>query len=225
MRRRSGRLLLTGAFVAAFVLIAMLLGDFLAVSRPLGQDVLVVEAWIPKESLAQVPSVLRSGRYRYLVVVGYPAQASDKNSLADVAGTELEKLGCDPSTMVKIRVPFQSTFRSYVIPIGAPPSFGVAFRFQLTRRTYASALAVGEWLQSSRIPAHGVDVLTASLHARKSWILFQRAIGDKYRVGIIAAPVMDYNPRYWLLSKRGIYLAPLCLIGYFYAKCLIFFDR
>lgn len=215
---------MTGAFVAAFVLIAMLLGDFLAVSRPLGQDILVVEAWIPKESLAQVPSVLRSGHYRYLVVVGDPAEASDKISAADVAGTELEKLGCDASTMVKIRVPFQSTFRSYVIPIGAPPFCGVALRFQLSRRTYARALAVSEWLKSSRIPAHGVDVLTASVHARKSWILFQHAIGDKYRVGIIAAPVVDYNPRYWLLYRTGIYVIPYCLIGYSYAKCLIFFD-
>lgn len=201
----------------------MPLYDFLAVSRPLGQDILVVEAWIPKEALAQVPSVLRSGHYRYLAVVGYPEEASDKNSLADVAATELEKLGCDVSTMVKIKVPFQSTRRSYVIPVGVPPSWGVAFRFQLTRRTYACALAVSEWLQSARIPAQGVDVFTASVHARKSWILFQHALGDKYRVGIIAAPVKSTNFRCWLLSRKGIWLVPLELIGCFYAKWLIFF--
>lgn len=215
---------MTGAFGAAFLLIAMPLHDFLAVSKPLGQDILVVEAWIPKEALAQVPSVLKSGHYRYLVVVGYPTEASDNDSSVDVAGMALAKLGCDTSTMVKINVPFQSTRRSYVIPICAPPSCGVVLRFQLTRRTYASALAVSEWLQSSRIPAHGVDVFTASVHARKSWILFQHAIGDKYRVGIIAAPLKYYNPRYWLLSRKGIWLVPLELISYFYAKCLIFFD-
>lgn len=215
---------MTGAVGAAFLLIAMPLHDFLAVSKPLGQDILVVEAWIPKEALAQVPSVLRSGHYRYLVVVGYPTGPSDSESSVDVAGTALEKLGCETSKMVKIKVPFQSTRRSYVIPIGPPTPCGIALRFELTRRTYASALAVSEWLQSSRIPAHGVDVFTASVHARKSWILFQHAIGDKYRVGIIAAPLKYYNPRYWLLSRKGIWLVPLELISYFYAKCLIFFD-
>jgi hypothetical protein len=112
---------LAGTFVAVFVFIEIILHDFLAVNRPLGRDILVVEAWLRKEWLAQVPSVLRSGHYRYLVVVGSPAEASDENSSADVVGSELEKLGCDPAMMVKIRVPFQSTLRSYAIPVVAPP--------------------------------------------------------------------------------------------------------
>jgi len=85
MRRRLGWLLLTGAFVAALELVAIAVYDFLAVSRPLGQDILVVESWIPKEYLVQVPSVLRSGHYRCLVVVGSPAEASDKNSSSKAA--------------------------------------------------------------------------------------------------------------------------------------------
>jgi hypothetical protein len=212
---------LIAVFVAAFVLMAKPLYDFLAVSRPLGQDILVVETGIPEEALAQVPGVLRSGHYHWLVVVGPADEASDRNSPADAAGSELEKLGCDVKAMVKINVTFQSTRHSYVIPVGVPPSCGVALRFQLTRRTYANALAVSEWLQSSRIPAQGVDVFTVSVHARKSWILFQHAIGDKCRVGIIAASQTLFNPRSWLLSREGIYLVPRNLIGYFYAKCLI----
>lgn len=224
VRRRSGRLLLAGAFVTVFVFIEMTLHDFLAVSRPLGRDILVVEAWQRKEWLAQVPSALRSGHYRYLVVVGSPEEASDENSSADVAETELEKFGCDPSMMVKIRVPFQSTLRTYAIPIVAPPYCVVFLKFQASRRTYANALAVNEWLKSLRIPPQGVDVFTVSIHARKSWNFFEHAIGDKCQVGIIAAPETLYNPRYWLLSKEGIWLVPYNLLGYLYAKSIFFLD-
>jgi hypothetical protein len=216
---------LAGTLVAVFVSIEMALPDFLAVSRPLGQDILVFEAAIPKEWLAQALSVLRSGHYRYLVVVGPPAEASEERSLADVAGAEFERLGCDPSMIVKIRVPFQSTLRSYAIPIVAPPYCVFFLRFQVTRRTYANALAVSEWLKSSRVSTQGVDVFTVSVHARKTWNLFQHAIGDKYRVGIIAAPQTSYNPRYWVLSREGIWAVGRNLIGYFYAKSIILFDE
>lgn len=217
--------MLAGTFVAVFVFIEMTLNDFLAVNRPLGRDILVVEAAIPKEYLAQVPIVLRSGHYRYLVVVGPPAEASDEKSSADVAEAELEKVGCDPGMMVKIRVPFQSTLRSYAIPIGAPPWCVLFLRFQVSRRTYADARAVSEWLTSSRIPARGLDVFTVSVHARKSWNFFQHAVGDKCPVGIIAAQVTLYNPRYWLLSREGIRVVPHNLIGYFYAKIIFLFDE
>ncbi len=214
---------MTGVVLAAFVLSTILLGDFLAVNRPLGEDILVVEGGMPKWVCAQVPSALRSGHYRRLVVLGHPAGASDMNSWNDVMGTKLESLGYDTSTMVKVEVPFQSTFRSYIISVCAPPFLAVTFRFQLTRRTYASALAFSEWLRSSRIAAHSVDVFTGGVHARKSWILYRHAIGGKCRVGIIAAPIA-FNSRYWLLSREGIYQVPRNLVGYLYAKFLILFD-
>jgi hypothetical protein len=225
LRRRSGRLLLAGTFVAVFVFIELTLHDFLAVNRPLGQDILVVEAWLRKEWLAQVPSALKSGHYRYLVVVGPPAEISDETSSADVAGSELEKFGCDPSIIVKIRVPFQSTVRSFAIPFVVPPYCFFFLSFQVSRRTYADALAVSEWLKSSRIPTQGVDVFTVSVHARKSWNFFQHAIGDKCPVGVIAVPETLYNPRYWLFSREGIWLVPYNLIGYLYAKSIFLFGE
>jgi hypothetical protein len=157
--------------------------------------------------------------------VGSPAEASDETSSADVAGSELEKFGCNPGMMVKIRVRFQSTLRSYAIPLVVPPYCVFFLRFQVSRRTYADALAVSEWLKSSRIPTRGIDVFTVSVHARKSWNFFQHAIGDKCPVGIIAAPETLYNPRYWLLSREGMWWVPYNLIGYFYAKIIFLFGE
>ena len=66
MRRRSAKLVLMGVFVAVLVLTARLVYEFLAVSAPLGQDMLVIDAAVPTELLAQVPALFRSGRYRCL---------------------------------------------------------------------------------------------------------------------------------------------------------------
>jgi hypothetical protein len=95
----------------------------------------------------------------------------------------------------------------------------------VSRRTYADALAVSEWLKNSRIPTRGIDVFKVSVHARKNWNFFQHAIGDKCPVGIIAAPERLYNPRYWLLSREGMWWAPYNLIGYFYAKIVFLFGK
>jgi hypothetical protein len=35
-----------------------------------GEGILVVEAWIPEQTLAESAKIFNSGRYRYLVVVG-----------------------------------------------------------------------------------------------------------------------------------------------------------
>lgn len=225
MRRRSAKLVLIGVFVAVLVLTARLVYEFLAVSAPLGQDMLVIDAAVPTELLAQVPALFRSGRYRCLLVVGHWDGECRGNSPADVAGTELEKLGCPASAMVKITAPLQSIRRSYFIPVLEPPYCWVFVRIQLTRRTFADALAVRHWLQSSGIPARDIDVFTVSVHARKNWILFQHAAGGRYRVGIIAAPQKAFNSRNWMLSREGIWLVPRNFVGYLYAKCLIFLDR
>jgi len=46
---------------------------------------------------------------------------------------------------------------------------------------------------------------TEGAHARKSWILSRYALGDGYRVGIIAGSPDSYDPKFWLVSRRGIW--------------------
>lgn len=184
----------------------MSLHDFLAVNSPVKQGILVVEAWVPTHALAEVPSVFASGNYRYLVVVGYPIEPAGGpapgSTYADRAVRELERGGFGNATMVELRVPLQSS-----------------------RKTYASALTVRDWLIRSKLSIKHVDVFTVGVHARKSWILFQHALGDNYHVGVIAGTPMFYNPNQWLLSPNGIRLVARNLGGYLYSKLLTFLDR
>ena len=189
----------------ALIFFLLSIYGFLAVSNPVGEGVLVVEAWIPAKTLEESAIVFGSGRYRYLVIVGGPMQESgsksnDPTTWADLAASRLEKLGFDTKKLVQISVPAVSS-----------------------GRTLAGATAVKSWLGSSRISVCCVDVFTVGPHARKSWILTRYALGDGYRVGIIAGSPDSYDPRFWLASRRGIWVVVRNLTGYVYSKFWILF--
>src|SRR5260370_5443820 len=64
----------------ALIFFLLSIHKFLAVSNPVGEGVLVVEAWVPAKTLEESPIVFNSGRYRYLVIVGGPVQGSGSES-------------------------------------------------------------------------------------------------------------------------------------------------
>jgi hypothetical protein len=211
VRRRSlpCKRLLLGVIGASLIFGVKSLHDFLAVNDPVGEGVLVVEAWIPIQSLAEAKEVFNRGHYCYLVVVGGPIQeeGSPSNQPAtydELAGGRLAKLGFDTKKLVKVRVPQQTE----------------------GRRTLSSALAVGRWLGDLKTSVCCVDVFTASVHARKSWVLYQYALSGRYRVGIRAgSEVFGNRNRYWFLSKRGIWIFIRNLAAYAYAEVLVRFSK
>jgi hypothetical protein len=181
---------------------AMSVYNFLAVTRALGEGILVVDAWIPAQTLAESISIFNSGRYRYLVILRGPTQETT-NAVhpvadADLAASSLEKLGLDTRKLVKINVPDNSS-----------------------GRTLRRATAVRNWLDRSGVPAYCVDVFTVGVHARKSWILFRYALGSRYRVGIVAGNEFRYPPRFWFISRTGIWIVSRNLAGYLYSKLWI----
>jgi len=191
----------------ALIFVVISIYGFLAVNDPVGEGVLVVEAWVSAKTLAESAIAFNSTRYRYLVVVGGPMQGSDNKpnaptTYADLAASNLEKLGFDTKRLVRINVPAVSS-----------------------GRTLAEATAVGRWLDSSGISVCCVDVFTVGVHARKSWILFRHALGVGYRVGIIAGSPDSYDPRFWLASRSGVRIVARNVAGYVYSKLWLLFHR
>src|SRR5690348_18218446 len=72
VRRIRRMLWITGAL--AFIVVLVFVHEFLAVSSPSGQGILVVEAWVPMQSLADSAEIFRGGHYQYLVLVGGPVK-------------------------------------------------------------------------------------------------------------------------------------------------------
>lgn len=200
-------LLWVTAGICAFLLISLVtsLYGFLAVNHPVGEGILVVEGWIPAETLAEAVQVFNDGSYKYLVVVGGPLQRNGSVSghpttYADLASSRLEQLGFDTGKLIKINVP----------PV-------------TSERTLTGAADVRLWLERSGTNVCCVDIFTTGVHARRSWILSRYAFGGSYRVGIIAGPEARFDPKYWFVSRKGTWLVVRNLAGYVYYKFWILY--
>jgi uncharacterized SAM-binding protein YcdF (DUF218 family) len=91
-----------------------------------------------------------------------------------------------------------------------------------TDRTFASALAVKDWLSQRRIPITALDVLTVGAHARRTRLLFQKALGDNILVGVIAAPNSRYDANEWWTSSAGVRTLIGEALAYLYARFLFY---
>jgi len=188
------------AVLTGLVALVLTAHRFLAVTNATGQGILVVEAWIPNKTLQEAARISQSGAYRYLVVIGSQIDASDTSrNYADLAVENLAKLGAGQNKVVKIATPYQSE-----------------------TRTFAEAEAFRKWLLGSGVETCCIDVFTVGVHARKSWITFQAVLGNTYHVGVIAGPE-EYNPKYWVVSRRGLWLVLRNLTGYLYTRYQIVF--
>lgn len=70
-------------------------------------------------------------------------------------------------------------------------------------RTFASAVALGNWLLSSGMSGKPVNIFTLGVHARRSWVLFRKALGSGSAVGIISCENPYYDPGRWWRSSEG----------------------
>ena len=87
-------------------------------------------------------------------------------------------------------------------------------------RTYASAVALQEWLQKHNQRPTRLDVVTCGPHARRTRLLFETAMGPGVKVGIIAVEPQDYDPQRWWASSAGFRAVTDELIAYLYARLI-----
>ena len=195
--RQRFRLFGLVALIAALVFV-LTIHDFLAISRPVVGNILVVEAWIwDSSAIKEAADEFTRGHYEWLVTFGGPIGeegSPDQKNSAVLAAIKLRGLGVDKSRIIVLPVP------------------NVTFH-----RTYASALTLRNWLISSKIETTGINVVTLGAHARKSLVLFKRALGPETNVGVIAGTEDDYDQSRWWLSARGFYVTMRKTLGYLYA--------
>lgn len=182
--------------VVAFILT---IHDFLTINQRVEADILVVEGWVyGHPAIAEAAEEFKQGQYRLLITVGGPTAVEGRNleyaSSAVLAANKLQDLGVEKRSIVALSVPELSQ-----------------------HRTYTSALTVKEWLKTSEVSAKGINVFTIGPHARKSLVLFTRAFGPSFAIGVIAGTDEEYDADRWWMSARGIYVISRKLLGYLYA--------
>ena len=171
---------------------------FLAVTEPVGGEVLVVEGWVPDYALRQALAEFRARHYARLVTAGGPVPSGtaffSQGNYARLAAASLQSFGLSPDS------------------IAEAPSPEVR-----KDRTYAEGLAVAEWLRTAGVPCRALDLFSFSAHARRSRLLYRLALGKDVRVGVFAARNRDYDPGRWWTSSMGFREVTDEWIAYLYA--------
>jgi hypothetical protein len=191
-------------FLGLYIVIYSLY-PFLAISRPVYGDLLIVEGWIPDYALKEACWFFQQHKnYEYLVVAVHTKECVEKStfdSCRDAAIMKMADYGIN---------------KNLLIPITDPKAVRGS-------RTYKSALATQKTLKEIFGYEKSVDVFTHASHARETFVMFKKAFGKNVRVGIIAAEPRTYNAKFWWMSKTGVHNVLKGSVGYVYAELYTLF--
>jgi uncharacterized SAM-binding protein YcdF (DUF218 family) len=176
--------------------------SFLAPTRRLSTNILVVEGWVHPYAIRAAVAEFGEGHYEKIYTTGGPVVGSDGyindfNTSASVGAESLVKAGL-PAEKVQM-VPSHVSSRD---------------------RTYSSALALRDYFQTNGAAVKRFNVLTEDVHARRTQLLFQTAFGSVAEVGIVSVRDPDYEPAHWWRYSEGVREILGESIAYFYAKFL-----
>lgn len=175
--------------VVVCVLMAPRVHPFLAVTKTVDADVLVVEGWVHEYMIAEAADIFWRQGYSLVVVTGLSAG----ESATMVAAQRLTAAGVPAAAVIQV------------------PAAAVR-----VHKTAAAAQALEHWLAG--YPQYrSVDVFSAGPHARKTYVTFRKVLGPRIEVGIIAARVEHYDVDHWWRSRRSIYIVVKSYFGYLYA--------
>jgi hypothetical protein len=175
------------------------LHPFLAVQAPVEADALVVEGWLSDAGLERAAKEFRTRSNTTLYVTGGPlAKGSyliEFKTFADLGVATLREMGID---------------KKQLVAVPAPEAHG--------NRTLHSAIALQQYFAAHNLKPDAINVVTEGAHARRSRLLFQRALGDGIQVGVISTSDPDYDPDRWWAYSEGWRSVIGETVGYLYAK-------
>jgi uncharacterized SAM-binding protein YcdF (DUF218 family) len=199
-----GRLMLAFAVLLISVLVFRSVYPFLATTHRVDSNVLVVEGWIHEYAIRAALKEFQTNHYQRVFttggpVVGIGGYINDFCTSASVGADLLRKSGLPEERLQMV------------------PS-----RVMDRDRTYGSAVALRNWFRDHNVAVSGIDVVTEDLHARRTRLLFQKALGHKVAVGVIAIPNPDYDARRWWRYSEGLKDVLSEAATYVYARLLFY---
>ena len=75
------------------------------------------------------------------------------------------------------------------------------------------------------MPVRSINVVTEDVHARRTCLLFQKALGHNVAVGVIAVTNPDYDASHWWRYSEGVKAVFAESVAYIYARLLFFYPR
>ena len=196
-----GWLLVMFACVSLFYIWMVTIHDFLMVNKPVKTHILSIEGYMLDSILDSIAGTGLKQDSLVFICAGFPV---DKGFMCPGYSNQafynadiLKSKGVD-----SLRV----------IPAPANPTN--------TDRTYTSALAVKEKLESMGYASGKINVICCGTHARRSWLLYRKAFKPNWEVGVISYTDSLYGEAWWH-SSEGARAVVYEMFAYLY--CVLFF--
>ena len=205
-KEHTGRRLTFHGWLVVVILIAAVffgfvanLYPFLAPEAPPHKGLLVVEGWIHDFALDEAVRMYKTGDYSKIICTGVPIETGSYiqafKSYPEMTAARLRKLGIPENEII--------------IAIGEETN---------KDRTYVAATALREAFMAYNIEESNIHLITTGPHGRRSRLLFQKALGNDYHVGITCLDDSGYDPDHWYLYSQGVRKVLGEWIAYTYAK-------
>jgi hypothetical protein len=197
------KLLLLSLLVTFFCLVFFRIPFFLSKNDPVNGDYLLLDGQMPDFSIKNAIKIFNESNYKTIITTGgkFPSGyiVSGKKNMAELTYATFIELGFDSAKIVAIQG-------------GDIPK----------DRTYHSGLSLKNWFSEHNIGNAEIDILAVGCHARRSQILFQKALGDNFKVGIIAIEDKSYDNKKWWKTSTGARNVISETIAFIYAS--LFFN-
>jgi len=173
---------------------------FLAPTQRVDADILVVEGWVHPYAIRASAEEFQNHSYHRIFTTGGPVVGNggyinDYQTAASV-GADLLKKADVPAELIQM-VPSHVMGRD---------------------RTYSSAIALRDWLREHDMQVRSLNIVTEAAHARRTRLLFEKALGSNVAVGVIAVPSPDFDARRWWRYSEGVEEVVTEGVAYLYAK-------
>jgi uncharacterized SAM-binding protein YcdF (DUF218 family) len=193
-----------GAFTCLFIVFWLLftgIYSFLAPTSPPHRGLLIIEGWIHDDALDEAIYFYKKGSYSKIICTGVPIETGNYllpfHSYSELTARRLYKKGIATNQIL--------------IAVG---------KLEKKDRTYLAAVALKELLKKEAIEEKELHLITTGPHGRRSRLLFQKALGKQYRIGITSLPDASYDPERWYAYSKGVRAVIDETIAYVYAKFL-----
>ncbi len=194
-----GWLLAIILIIGAFITFLANLYPFLAPDKPPKSGVMIVEGWIHDFALDEAVLMYKSGNYSKIVCTGVPIETGSYiqqfKSYPEMTAARLRKLGI-PEEEIVVTVADDNT----------------------KDRTYQAAVAMREGIMAYNIDETNLHLVTAGPHGRRSRMLFKKALGRDYNIGVTCLEESSYDSNSWYTCSEGARSVIGEFVAYIYAK-------
>ena len=195
--------LIATLFLGIFLGLFLNLYAFLAPEREPNEGVMVVEGWIHDFALDEAVRMYRAGNYSRIVCTGVPIDTGSYliqfKSYSEMTAMRLKKMGLPEKEII------------------------TAIGYDTKKdRTYASAVALREAIIAYHLEETDIHLISIGPHGRRSRMLFRKALGNDYNVGVTCLDPSNYDATNWMICSEGVRSVISECIAFTYAKLFFY---